>query len=393
MKKTHYFAYLILIFFLLFVLSFSKNSSEKIRTLAVSSISPFWGKINNLRISIGTLLPSKNEKILKEKKQNFELENALLKDQIDSVYKWLTFDQRIDSQLEILKEVKKDHIDDLYWKDFFERRSEELKKILEVELQALPAKIIFREPSSWSSSVWINLGEKENDELGRLIIGINSPVVVGDSLVGVVEYVGKYQSRIRLITDSGLVPSVRAVRGKTQDRDLLQVTMELYERIHARKDLFESDTESVLFFDMISALISRLKSKNSDYFLAKGELHGSSYPLWRSYGQTIKGVGFNYDYSDEEGPERELKSGKSLDNAFDFLNQALLKEGDLLITTGMDGVFPAGLKVGFVTKVKKIEEGDYSYNIEALPTARDLSNLNIVFVMPPLNFQKNIDCD
>ena len=270
---------------------------------------------------------------------------------------------------------------------FFQEKRGRASKDIRSGITGLTAKIIFREPSSWSSSVWINVGEKDNDELGRLIIGKNSPVVVGDSLIGIVEFVGKNESRVRLITDSGLVPSVRAVRGSSQDRDLLQVSADLFDRIYSTDELFDNEDEKEIFYDLLSGLIKKLKKKNADFYLAKGELHGNSYPLWRSYGQKIKGVGFNYDYSDAEGPERELKTGKALDKKFDFLSQALLKKGDLLVTTGMDGVFPAGLKVAIVSDVKDIEEGDYSYDIEAKPTAIDLSNLNIVFVMPPLGFE------
>ena len=393
MRKIHYFPYVLLIFFLFAALSISTKQSLKIRNFAVSCMSPCWVNFNSFRLLLGSsspLLLSKNmDPTNIDNLRDVELENALLKDQIDSVYKWLMFDQRIDSQLEILKEVRSKNVDDLYWKDFFRRRGEDLQKILEVELQAVPAKIIFREPSSWSSSVWINVGEKDNEDLGRLIIGKDSPVVLGDSLVGIVEYVGKKESRVRLITDSGLVPSVRAVRGSTQDRELLLGCADLYDMVYSREDLFDNEDEREIFYDLLSNLIKKLKKNNADYYLAKGELHGNSYPLWRSYGQKIKGVGFNYDYSDLEGPQRELRTGNVLDQKFDFLSRALLKKGDLLVTTGMDGVFPAGLKVAIVSNIKEIDEGDYSYDIEATPTARGLSNLNMVFVMPPLGFESD----
>ncbi len=35
----------------------------------------------------------------------------------------------------------------------------------------------------------------------------------------------------------------------------------------------------------------------------------------------------------------------------------------------MDGVFPEGLKVARVTKIQALREGDYCYEIEALPLA------------------------
>ena len=133
-------------------------------------------------------------------------------------------------------------------------------------------------------------------------------------------------------------------------------------------------------------MMGKLKENNVDYYLSKGELHGCSFPLWRSYGQKLKGIGFNYDYSDAEGSARELRSGRPMDIKFEFLTHDLLKKGDLLVTTGMDGIFPAGLKVAIVSDIKQLEEGGYYYEIEAVPSAGGLCSMNMVFVMPPLGF-------
>jgi cell shape-determining protein MreC len=379
MRKIFYFPYFLLIFFLFFILSISSKTTDKIREISISSIAPL-----NFFKKVSKTYP-KNE----NGKNNLILENTLLKAQTEGVYEWLMFDQRIEEQFQKLKKLSNKPCDELYWKDFFRRRSEELKKILEIELQALPAKIIFREPSSWSSSIWINIGEKDNNALGRLIVGKNSPVIVNDSLVGVVEYVGKNESRVRLITDSGLVPSVRAVRGTTQDRSLIQIANALFERVHTRDDIFENQKEREIFFSLLSKMIDSLLKNKADYYLAKGELHGSSMPLWRGAGRKLKGIGFNYNYSDREGPERDLKTGKPLKKGFDFLDKAILKKGDLLVTSGMDGVFPAGLKVAVVSEIGDLEEGGYAYRIKAIPTALGIQDLNVVFVMPPLNFSKN----
>lgn len=385
MRKISYLPYALLIVFLFVLFSLSSSTTQKIRDCSVSCVAPIWANCDGFRFFVASVFSSKKDKI---KEKNLKLENTLLNKQIDGVYEWLTFDQRIDEQMERLKTVSTS-LDDLYWKEFFRRRSEELKQILEVELQALPAKIIYREPSSWSSSVWINVGEKDNEELGRLIIGKNSPVVVEDSLVGVVEYVGKKESRVRLITDLGLAPSVRAVRGQTQDQMLANVGLDLYERLHSREELFDSQQEKNALLNLLAKLIGKLNEKKVDFYLAKGEIHGASNPLWRSYGQKLKGIGFNYDYADIEGPARDLKEGRPLSKGYDFLSQAIIKNGDLLVTTGLDGVFPSGLKVATVTKVKDLEEGAYAYEIEASPTARDLTNLSMVFVMPPKDFEKN----
>ncbi len=81
---------------------------------------------------------------------------------------------------------------ELYWREFFQRRNEDLRKILEEQISAIPAKVIFRNPSSWSSSLWINVGEETNESLGRQIVAKDSPIVSGEQfLIGIVEYVGK----------------------------------------------------------------------------------------------------------------------------------------------------------------------------------------------------------
>ena len=85
-------------------------------------------------------------------------------------------------------------------------------------MESIPARVIFRSPGTWNSSLWINIGENTNGDYHRTLIAKNSPVLIGNSVVGVIDYVGKDQSRVRLITDSGLVPSVRVARGGEQNK-------------------------------------------------------------------------------------------------------------------------------------------------------------------------------
>ncbi len=179
----------------------------------------------------------------------------------------------------------------------------------------LPAQVIYRDPSSWGSFIWVNVGKEVNENLPSPVIEKNSPVLLGNALIGVVDWVGKKESRIRLITDVGLKPSVRVFR--------------------------------------------------KGEYLAKGIVQGAG------KGPLLKGAGFNYDFSDKEGGAREL-------------NASLLLEGDLLVTTGMDGVFPQGLKVASVSKVYPLHEGAYTYEIEALPIAGNLERVQTVFIIPAL---------
>lgn len=200
-------------------------------------------------------------------------------------------------------------------------RLSELELLLDSKepIDALPARVISRAVSNWNSTFWINVGERDNERLGRVVVTKDSPVVVGDALVGVVEFVDTKRSRVRLITDPDLKVAVRALREGEK--------------------------------------------------LAKGELHGGAEVLWRARGTQLLGEGFNYDFQDEEGVARELRA-------------SILKVNDRLVTTGMDGVFPKGLVVATVTKVYPLREGDYTYTLEATPVLSSLEELKLVYVLP-----------
>lgn len=200
---------------------------------------------------------------------------------------------------------------------------------------ATPARVICRAPSSWNSTLWIDLGTNNSPEPG---ITVNSPVLFGDAVVGVVEYVGQRQSRVRLISDPCIRPSVRIARG----------------------------------------------SSGSAHYLAKGELCGSGTALWQSRNSLLKGVGFNCDQADEWGPSRDLRTGTTEKGGNQGAALSLIEKGDLLITTGMDGVFPPGLAVAHVRHVYPLKEGCYTYDLEAEAAAGDLLSLHTVFVIPGL---------
>lgn len=289
-------AYLILLAALGLLMSLSIAASEKIRGSAIALLAPLWESILDAKeIAKSPFYPSQDSD---NEFHQLRLENQLLRVEIAHF-----------------------------------RQSNEISKPKEI---SIPSRVIFRSPSSWYSSLWINVGNADNGSNAEKIVAKNSPVMFGESLIGVIDYVGAHQSRVRLITDSGLSPSVRAVRG-------------------------------------------------ADIYMAKGTLHGTSQPLWRNKNNLLKGSGFNYDFADEQGNARDLRTGKVLQ---DPSSKAipLLKVGDLLMTTGMDGVFPEGLKVAEVTKIFPLREGDYYYDLEAKPTAGNLDDLSVVFVIPPLGY-------
>lgn len=263
----------------------------------------------------------------KEEIQRLELENRQLKHKIKELQTLLVQEQTIANPTGLaLTELTAAQ----------ERRRVELKKLTMLQLANVPARVIYRSPTSWNSTLWINVGSSTNASLQRTVIAKNSPVVMGNCLIGVVDLVNANQCRVRLVTDSGVVPSVRVLRG--------------------------------------------------EQLLAKGELHGSGLPLWRQRGQLLQGIGFNYDFSDDEGPALDLRSGRPVgDSKSEPL--ALVQVGDALITTGMDGLFPAGLNVAEVTSLKPLREGDYFFQLEADLAAGDLDNLSLVTVLPPVGYQ------
>lgn len=202
----------------------------------------------------------------------------------------------------------------------------------QTRLKTSTAEVVYRSQNNWNEYLWINKGEKSIKRL--------SPVLSGDVLIGIIDYVGKNQSRVRLLSDSRISPSVRAKReigGKT-------------------------------------------------LLLAKGELEGSIDKQARSAGSLFKGSGFNYDFPDSEGPARDLRTGASVEGGSDI---PIIKVDDILVTTGLDGIFPKGLVVAKVVKIKPLKEGDFYYEIEAKSLAGNLNDLRFISLIEPVGFDPN----
>jgi cell shape-determining protein MreC len=365
MRRVNYTPYLLLAGFLFSLMSLSSDSVDRLRGTSVRMIAPFWDVIHSSKVWVASGLRFATSDALEI--QQLRLENEMLKGQIEKVKEWLLFEERIDEQWERLKALNRHDEGELFWKEFFRRRSEQSAELIDLQLQSLSARVVFREPASWSNSFWVNVGEKDNEMLGKVIVAKNSPVVVGTSLVGVVEYVGRKQSRVRLITDSSLVPAVRVCRGGEQNRFVFEHLDMVIKSVETREDLFSEEV-----FTTLNCLKNVLHQEMPDQFLAKGEIYGSSSQLLRSHSQFLKGVGFNYDFADEESSPRDLRMGH------------ILREGDLLITSGLDGVFPPGLRVAFVLKVQQLREGATSYELEAKATAGNFHELTHVLILPAL---------
>lgn len=179
-----------------------------------------------------------------------------------------------------------------------------------------------------------------------------------------VDRVDGKKSRVLLLTDANLVPAVRVKRGATQER-LLK------EQIKTLKENLKVSGIDPTPLDRLS-----IPTAFDDDYLAKGELKGTSKALWRSRSNLLKGVGFNYDFADDQGLSRDLITGQV---GFDAKTaKPLIKEGDLLVTTGLDGVFPKDLPVAIVTRVFPLKDGAVSYDIEAKMVAGNLDEVDEV---------------
>lgn len=278
MKRS---SYLFVVVLILCQLSLSPDVVNRFRSMAVATIAPPWRLLSHIKhgfIYATTIWPWGGYRISPEVQKEvatLKLENHQLRQQV-----------------ELLK---------------VQGRLEELSQ------PAVVGQVIFREAASWSSTLWINLGQKTNASWGKEVLAKHSPVVVGTALVGIVEYVGQNRSRVRLITDALLTPSVVVLRNGT--------------------------------------------------YLARGEIQGVRSSHFRARAAKLRGSGFSGDLQ---------------------LPQALIQKEDLLVTTGMDGVFPAGLEVAEVSLVYPLSEGASSFEVEASPRAGNLDDLSFVMVLPPL---------
>jgi rod shape-determining protein MreC len=370
------YTYIFIALFVLCQLSLPTTASDRFRSISVAALSPSWNFLSQTKerfLKLAAILPSDGATPHVQREiDSMRLEIHNLHDQLELLKAQVDLEKLVVEEAELLKYFAQD---DAYAK----RRKAEIFRLVDLYAPSIIGKVIFRETASWSSSFWINLGEKTNQALGKKLIAKNSPVVVGTSVLGIVEYVGQHRSRVRLITDSSIAPSVRILRGSEQTKVIadqarkLLVMLESYNGISKDQPIKKE----------LNQFLQNLHPDKENFYLAKGEMRGMRGPLFRSRNALLQGVGFNYDFEDEEGPSRDLRSGKPVNQATEEV--ALVKKGDVLVTTGMDGIFPAGLRVGQVTEVHPLREGASAYELDALPLIGNFDNISFVAVLPPLD--------
>jgi len=379
MKRKNYRPYVLLALFLFGCINLPSAVVTPFQAGVVRLSSPLWKKLSLMRLSFVSSYPVQGQrKTSEEKILKLEAENAELTRQNERLKKRILSNDRIESQFKKLNENGS--------KEFFLRRQKHIETRLNLEAHSLFAQVVYRQPSAWNSSIWVDVGEHDNEAIGFPVVSVNSPVLSGEYLIGIVESVGKKQSRVRLLTDSSLVVSVRAIRGAEQHREMLHLIDHLSLGISLNGESLLSAQEEKTLFEKLGVLKEKLQTEAGDKYLAKGELFGTSSPLWRSRSPVLRGIGFNYDFEDVEGPARELRTGKPYSHLLQDKGIVLIQEGDLLVTTGMDGLFPPDLPVALVTKVDPLKEGSASFSIEAQLCTPTIDDLSSVMVLPSLDF-------
>ncbi|WP_201456498.1 rod shape-determining protein MreC [Chlamydia sp. 17-3921] len=222
----------------------------------------------------------------------------------------------------------------------------------------IEGRVIYRDSTHWSNSCWVNVGKNQG-------VQRNSAVLSKNVLVGLVDYVGDKQSRIRLITDIGMNPSVVALRGNIQIWWVKQKLKELINLIEWLPHTYIVEKDKYEKISQLKELSSLIQSEESNQELLRGTLSGMRGSLWKQETTLLRGEGFCFS------------DGKTL------------LPGDFLVTTGLDGIFPPGLPIAKISKVFFPRDGACAFNIEAESLASNISALSHLFILPPMEFNPN----
>ncbi len=237
--------------------------------------------------------------------------------------------------------------------------------------ESVLAHLIYQDRYPAHQGCWVDVGSEDNTRLGRDVVVPNAPVVVGHFLIGLVDEVFPRQSRIRLLSDPAVRPAVRAARGHVQQVCLAQ---------HLDEVMQEAPSDMPrMVVEYLEQWKAQLGASSPELLLAKGVLEGH----YAGQERILRGTGFNCYLPDDLAPARELRSGRVVGEG-QATAQPLIRKGDILITTGMDGVFPMGLLVARVVYIEPLIEGDCYYQLQAEWLAPPLDGLHVVSILPPV---------
>ena len=145
-KDKNYYQYFLIFFAITLLLTLPNFFIKKVRCLFVSEIVSVCEKLKK---------PKKTYSAIQI--DRIELENKLLKKELIWAKEYINFGKKV---LEEMDAIENFHVYDRneggFWKDFYDRRHKYLCDSLNLMTQAIPGKVILREPNFWNSFIWID---------------------------------------------------------------------------------------------------------------------------------------------------------------------------------------------------------------------------------------------
>lgn len=240
-----------------------------------------------------------------------------------------------------------------------------------VQAQGVKARVLAREPGAWNRFLWVDAGRETVGEEGPL--QKQSPVVFGDAVVGVVEYVGRKQSLVRLITDPQCSLAVQVAKEGPQG---IQVASKRLQSLLRNSTQIDDSLRRAL-----QPLLMQLSHEHQNKVAWRGSLRGAGSTgggpvcLLGEFYPSESRRPANKEFAPLEVEERELRPAA----------------GALLVTTGLDGIFPAGLKVGYIESLPAGDEVPSGLlgpapTFMALPAVESLDDVQWLTILAPRGF-------
>jgi len=225
------------------------------------------------------------------------------------------------------------------------------------------AQVLAREAGLWDRFVWINVGRQTEGTQG--ILSRYSPVVVGTTLVGVVDYVGRRQSLVRLVTDPSCCPAVE-ISGRSDQQGVAVLSGQLLRLLQVQQ---ESSSRLHINAGELRRLLQALSTLTAE---------GAPPMQGIMHGQHIE--------SDPPLLHGELFSSGWVSHQDNIAETPWPKSGHALVTSGLDGVYPPGLLVGYLLELDVGVNTHPSCRFKAIPAA-ELNALSWLTVLAPRGFE------
>lgn len=243
------------------------------------------------------------------------------------------------------------------------RRNHEFDEKLACYTRSIEAPIIRKSLTEYAAFIFIGKGRFDDPHSNTL--KVDSPVVYGNTLIGVVEEIEDRISKVRLLTDARMVVPSRAIRGGRSLSHVQAKARGLYSLLDEDSPLGEE-------------ILAFLRRDGCDETVhAKGCIQGGGLPFLGRRVPYLQATNFSGFYRDEDsssrdiyGKEYTLKKTPSL---------AILAKGDIIVTTGEEGVFPPGLAIGIVSSCPTTKDGvTLDAHVAPLISLQEISGVTII---------------